>query len=86
MEDDELLEREKKRKKEFFQRFCQNIGIHDLNFSENIFFKVVRHSFCKTSQGFSLLQFDLLQLLSLEGLENKFEMCMFEIAGLDCNI
>ena len=124
MEDDELLEREKKRKKyldfskclicqesnrkkqvtaltlphcmdllkllllleQFVQRFCQNICIYDLNFSENIFFKVVRHGFCKTSQGFSLLQFELLQLLSLEGLENKFEMCMFEIAGLDCNI
>ena len=71
---------------QFVQRFWQNVGIRDLNFSENIFFKVVRHSFCKTSQGFYLLQFDLLQLLSLEGLENKFEMCMFEIAGLDCNI
>ena len=124
MEDHELLEREKKRKKyfdfskcvncqesngkklvttlnlphcmnlskllllleQFVRSFWQNIGIHDLNFSQNILLKVVRHSFFKTSQDFSLLQFELLQLSSLAGLENKFEMCMFEIAGLDCNI
>ena len=124
MEDDELLEREKKRKKyldfskcvicqesngkkqvtalklphcmnllkllllleQFVQSFWQNIGIRDLNFSENILLKVVRRSFFKTSEDFSLLQFQLVQLLSLAGLENKFEMCMFEIAGLDCNI
>ena len=102
MEDDELLEREKKRKKYldfskcvicqesngkkqvtalklphcinllklllllelFVQSFWQNIGIRALNFSENILLKVVRHSFFKTSQDFSLLQFDLLQLLN----------------------
>ena len=124
MEDDELLEREKKRKKyldfskcvicqesngkkqvtalklphcmnllkllllleQFVQSFWQNIGIRDLNFSENILLKVVRHSFLKSSQSFSLLQFELQQLLSLARLENKFEMCMFEIAGLGCNI
>ena len=124
MEDDELLQREKERKKyldfskcvicqesngkkqvtalklphcmnllkllllleQFVQSFWQNIGIRDLNFSENILLKVVRHSFLKTSQDFSLLQFELIQLLSLAGLENKFEMCMFEIGGLDCNI
>ena len=123
MEDDELLEREKKRKKylhfskyvicqesdgkkqvtalklphcmnllkllllleQFVQSFWQNIGIRDLNFSENILLKVVRHSFFKTSHDFFLLQLELLQLLSLAGLENKFEMCIFEIAGLDCN-
>ena len=124
MEDDELLEQEKKRKKyldfskfvicqesnrkkqvtalklphcmnllkllllleQLVQSFWQNIGIRDLNFSENILLKVVRHSFFKTSQDLSLLQFELLQFLSLAGLENKFEMCMFEIAGLNCNI
>ena len=124
MEDDELFEREKKRKKyldfskcvicqesngkkqvtalklphcmnllklfllleQFVQSFWQNIGIRDLNFSENILLKVVIHSFFKTSQDFSLLQFELLQLLSLAGLKNKLEMCIFEIAGLDCNI
>ena len=124
MEDDELFEREKKRKKyldfskcvicqesngkkqvtalklphcmnllklfllleQFVQSFWQNIGIRDLNFSENILLKVVIHSFFKTSQDFSLLQFELLQLLSLTGLKNKLEMCIFEIEGLDCNI
>ena len=71
---------------QFVQSFWQNVGIRDLNFSKNILLEVVRHSFFKTSQDFSLLQFELLQLLSLAGLENKFEMCMFEIVGLDCNI
>ena len=93
MEDDELLEREKKRKKyldlskcvicqesngkktgngieitscmnllkllllseQFVQSFWQNVGIRDLNFSKNILLEVVRHSFFKTSQDFSLL-------------------------------
>ena len=68
---------------QFFKSFWQNIGIRDLNFSENILLKVVRHSFFKTSQDFSLLQFELLQLLNLAGLGNKFEMCMFDIARLD---
>ena len=123
MEDDELLEREKKRKhldfskcvicqesngkkqvtplklphcmnlvkfllllEQFVQSLWQNIGIRDLNFSKNILLKVVRHSFLKTSQDFSLLEFELLQLLSLVRLENKFEMCMFEIAGPGCDI
>ena len=71
---------------QFVQSFWQNIDIRDLNFSENILLKVVRYSFLKTSQDFSLLQLLLLQLLSLAGLENKFEICMLEIAGLDCNI
>ena len=71
---------------QFAQSFWENIGIHDLNLSKNILLKVVRHSFLKTSQDFSLLQFESLQLFSLVGLENKFEMCMFEIAGLNCNI
>ena len=70
----------------FVQSFWQNIVIRDLNFSENTLLKVVRHSFFKTSQDFFLLQLELLQLLSFAGLENKFEMCTFEIAGLDCNI
>ena len=103
MEDDELLEREKKRKEyldfskcvicqesngkrqvtalklphcinllkllllleQFFYSFWQNIGIRDLNFSENIFLKVVRCMFFKNSQDFTLLQFELLQLLGL---------------------
>ena len=123
MEDDELLEREKKRKhldfsncvicqesngkkqvtplklprcmnlvkfllllEQFVQSLWQNIGIRDLNFSKNILLKVVRHSFLKTSQDFSLLEFELLQLLSLVRLENKFEMCMFKIAGPGCDI
>ena len=71
---------------QFVQSFWQIIGIRGSNFSENILLKVVRHSFFKTSQDFSLLQFELLQILSFAGLENKFEMCIFEIAGLDCNI
>ena len=55
---------------QFVQSFWQNIGIRDLNFSENVLLKVVRHSFFKTSQYFSLLYFELLQLLSLAGLVN----------------